>query len=202
MRFHNFIQDVVCNPAQLACLQQLRQHPQLTGRELARQIGVSQFKIRATLERLVSYSLVRMTRTGRAYLYTLNKAHYLLTIVDPLFECEERMLVTLGQWVQKRLRTKPVSVVLYGSVARGDERPDSDIDLLLIYHSIDDESALLDNIHHWLADTSHYFGNHVAPTLTTTTAMKAALKKRDPFYKRILKEGRVIHGASVIEILS
>ena len=42
------------------------------------------------------------------------------------------LLEKLTKLLQKEFQDKLISVVLYGSVARGDNRKDSDIDLLLV----------------------------------------------------------------------
>ncbi len=103
-----------------------------TGRQVHQlsQRGTEQ-GVRNALERLVRQGIVLRSQVGASYLYSLNRRHLaaphvvaLATLRDELFE---RWRQQIGQWpVQPRV------VVLFGSAAKGDMRPESDIDLLIV----------------------------------------------------------------------
>lgn len=101
-----------------------RQVHQLAGR------GTEQ-GVRNVLERLVVQGVVLRARAGSSYLYSLNQRHLaaahviaLATLRDELFN---RWRELIAQWPMQ-----PRVVVLFGSAARGEMRPDSDIDLLVV----------------------------------------------------------------------
>lgn len=201
MRLHRFIEDLLGDKAQVACLKLLRKNPQLSGRELAKQASVSQFKIRSVLQSLSSHGLLKMRVFGKAYLYSLNKRHILIQRMKPLLELEDDFFAFFGQWVMRQVPFKPISLVLFGSMARGEERPESDIDLLVILKKMTPENEILDKIHHCLAEAIDVFGNRIAPVLTTPKDFEKAVKKKDPFFLKILKEGVVIAGSTMSEVL-
>lgn len=201
MRFNNFIRDLLGDPAQIACLKYLRYHENLSGRELAKLAGVSQFKIRSVLQNLSRQGLLKMVSVGRAYLYSLNREHFLVGKVLPILEAEGNFPTIFGAWIMERLSLEPLSIILFGSIARNEERPDSDIDLLFVFKKIASEGNLLREIQESLADTPQIFGNRIAPILTKPEAFSKAIKKRDPFFLQILKEGIVIAGIKMNEIL-
>ncbi len=59
----------------------------------------------------------------------------------------------------------------------------------------------MEKINEALSDSLEYFGNRMAPILTTPAAFQKAVKNRDPFFLRILKEGFVLKGAAINEVL-
>jgi len=201
MRFKNFIQDTLGDPVHLAVLLRLAHHQHLTGRELARVVGVSQFKMRTTLAQLVEMGLLRRSQAGRSYLFSLNEEHFLIPHLKPLFQLETNLFEYLGSWILSRVPVKPVSLILYGSVARGDERADSDIDLLFVYSKLKSPDKMLVELHEALADGPQVFGNRFAPLVVSRADFKTALKKRDSFYRQIMKEGKVIAGLPLTELL-
>lgn len=201
MRLHHFIKDAMKDAAYLSCLRHLKNQTDLSGRELAKLSGVSQFKIRAILDDLLRQGILKKHLSGRSHLYALNKHHFLAEKIAPLLEIEENFFSFLGTWIMNQMDRKPISIILFGSAARGEERPDSDIDLLFIYRTIGSETKLLEKIHEALSDSLEYFGNRLAPVLTTPAAFQKAVKDRDPFFLHILKEGITLKGATMNEVL-
>lgn len=201
MRWHHFIKDILRDTTHIACLKHLQNQPGLSGRELAKLTKVSQFKIRIVLDNLSRQGLLKRQVVGRAHLYTLNTHHFLVEKIKPLLEIEEDFFTFVGAWIRKRVFPKPLSIILFGSVARGEERSDSDVDLLFIYKKGGSQEKLAEKIQEAIADSLEYFGNRFAPVLTTPLDFQKAIKTRDPFFLQILKEGFVIAGATMNEVL-
>jgi predicted nucleotidyltransferase len=104
----------------------------LTGREISRLMGSKTHEgTRRVLERLVTQGIVLREPVGRAYSYQLNRDHLAAPHVEGLaalrLELVARLRRRIGEW-----RTAPLLAVLFGSVARGDADPTSDVDLLVI----------------------------------------------------------------------
>lgn len=105
----------------------------LTGRAVAGLLRTpaSTSGVQKALDDLVRNGLVTSEPAGRAKLYTLNREHVAYSAIDQLAHLREILLARLRteaeSWEQPA-----VSVWLFGSTARGQGGPDSDLDLLVV----------------------------------------------------------------------
>jgi predicted nucleotidyltransferase len=85
---------------------------------------------------------------------------------------------------------KPEKVILFGSAARGDNTPESDIDLLIIKKDTPYYGA--DRIR----ELSRLIERRVPVdfVIYRPDEFEQRLRMGDPFLKAILKEGKVLHG--------
>jgi hypothetical protein len=107
-------------------------HP-LTVGEIAQQAARgSEIGIRRSVARLVEQGLVTATQMGRNLVHELNRDHVAAPaaalLADLRLELWKRLRDTLSGWAEK-----PVHAAVFGSAARADGGPDSDIDLLLVH---------------------------------------------------------------------
>lgn len=114
------------------------------GRALARHTGLGKRSLQAELERLETMGLVRREVEGRRILYVRDSANPQWRAIDSLVGAYAPGLV-----LRDVLQDVPgvEAAFIFGSLARGDARPDSDIDLLVYGDSIRDGDlggALLD----------------------------------------------------------
>lgn len=84
---------------------------------------------------------------------------------------------------------KPEKIILFGSAARGETTPDSDLDFLIIKRVRDDPYERMVKVY-GLVDK-----NMAADFLIyTPREFRERLELGDPFIKTILEEGRVLYG--------
>lgn len=105
----------------------------LSGRGLAGALDgqASPRRVNQVLEELVRAGLALREKHPPAYLYRLNREHLAATAIVALADLRSLLLDRLGELVDGwTLRAE--AVWLFGSAARGDGGPDSDIDLLVI----------------------------------------------------------------------
>lgn len=92
----------------------------------------SEIGIRRSVGRLVEQGLVTATQMGRNLVHELNRDHVAAPAATVLanlrLELWKRLRETLSGWAET-----PVYGAVFGSAARGDGGPDSDIDLLLVH---------------------------------------------------------------------
>jgi len=105
---------------------------EFTGRGLHAVLGRgSEHGVRKAADRLVEQGIVLRRRAGRAYLYRLNRDHLAAAPLESLASLRTRLIAGLREQVAG-WSPPPRFVLLFGSVARGEARPDSDLDLLVI----------------------------------------------------------------------
>ena len=92
----------------------------------------SEVGVRRSLARLVEQGIVRATEVGRNRVHELNRDHVAAPIAELLaglrLEVWKRLRATLKAW-----NPQPVYGCVFGSAARGDGGPGSDIDVLLVH---------------------------------------------------------------------
>jgi Nucleotidyltransferase domain len=102
-----------------------------TGRQLARLVGSSSEGARLALMRLVSQGIVLREPAGAAQMYRLNREHLaapaILALVGLRATFLARLTAVLAGW-------EPATgyAALFGSASRGEERPDSDLDICVL----------------------------------------------------------------------
>jgi Nucleotidyltransferase domain len=91
----------------------------------------SESGVRKVLDRLVRQGTVRMNRTGPVKLFSLNRDHLAAEAIIGLTRLRgqllDRLTTAVSTW-----QVKPLAAAVFGSVARGDAGPDSDVDILVI----------------------------------------------------------------------
>jgi predicted nucleotidyltransferase len=105
---------------------------EFTGRGIHRVLGRgSEHGVRKAADRLVEQGIVSRRQAGQAKLYRLNRSHLAAPYVEGLgslrSQLVERLRESVGGW-----RKPPAYVFLFGSVARGEAGPQSDLDLLVV----------------------------------------------------------------------
>jgi DNA-binding transcriptional ArsR family regulator/HAMP domain-containing protein len=109
-----------------------RAEAEMTGRELQRVIGHGSHQgVRNAADRLAEQGVVSRRSAGNANLYRLNREHVAASWIEGLAmlpaQVLDRLRDAIDGWEQP-----PVLVALFGSVARGEATPESDLDLLVV----------------------------------------------------------------------
>jgi predicted nucleotidyltransferase len=134
MRIQAALDAVVTSPTKLKLLRTLIASPnrQRTGRELATAAGVSSAQAARDLHSLLDVGIVRVTSHGRSFAWSWNPRHVLAGPLSDLLGFENSIRGELSHEIALGLVGLPIRRArLFGSVARGDERADSDVDLFL-----------------------------------------------------------------------
>ncbi len=105
---------------------------EFTGRRIHRVLGHgSEHGVRKAADRLVEQGIVSRRQAGQAKLYSLNRSHLAAPYVEGLgslrLQLVERLKEMVGSW-----KKPAAAVLLFGSVARGEAGPESDLDLLVV----------------------------------------------------------------------
>lgn len=173
------------------------------GREIATAVGLSHVKCHAALKELNQHGVVEMRSSGKSILYRLNLKNVLVKkILIPLFEQEARLKETIKEIISKHLK-KPVpkSVILFGSFASGQARPDSDIDILIVALRKKDIPLFKGGLEKAEIEITIGFGNHLAPIVMEEAEFKRKFKNKDKLIRDIAKSGKVLFGDSINDLI-
>lgn len=135
MRTRHYLDELLGSRAKVSVLRSLFLYPwkQTTPLQIARSAkGATRTPVLLAVKQLEATGILTMQSHGHAYLVKLNLKNAAYPPLEALFQAEGRSWATFRQELKKLVPRETVSCVLFGSVLRGDERPGSDIDLLLI----------------------------------------------------------------------
>ncbi len=106
-----------------------------SAREIARRANVAHNRTSRILANLAEQGVADVERVARSDLYRLNRAHALFPLLERLFADERTIRADLERFLRRRLRALVPGIdeaYLFGSVARGESRLGSDIDLAVV----------------------------------------------------------------------
>lgn len=191
MKFHNVLEEVFGTSERVKVLRALARYPkEFTSRELSGYCSVSVRGVIDILTLFEQYGFIKSRRVGKSILWKMDENNCLTkSLILPFFEVERNLLGHLKRRISTRVKRFPVQkAVLYGSVARGDERPDSDIDLLLVVKEKDKwVEELQDRLR---GEILQLFGNMLSILVCTSSEYK----KLGGELKKEIDEGIVISG--------
>ena len=109
---------------------------QLAAPDLVRRTGLAKASVARGLATLEGSGAVQAVGTGRSVLYSLRPEHPLTAALVAVFEAEEgrfQAMLASAKDAARLVGPGLVALWLFGSVARGEDREDSDLDLALVF---------------------------------------------------------------------
>lgn len=175
----------------------------LNGREIAKSIGFSHVKTHAALKDLAKQGVVNVRSVGRSLMYWINEEHFLVKeILRPAFEKEAEIFYLIPRIIINKSKSpKPLSMILYGSFAKKDALPDSDIDILTIYPKQKSKSLIPKELAEAEKKITSLYGNHLAAISLKVNEFINKYRKKDRFIKEVVETGRVIYGKTISELI-
>lgn len=203
MRFTNPIDQIFGKKSKIKILRFFVLYKkEVTIRELSREIAITPPNVSKVLKELEKEGVIVSKKAGRSILHSLNRNHYLVkNIILPVFIKENQFKKTLAEILKTKLNFPIESIILFGSVARGEEKPKSDIDLLFIISNKSNSADLEDKVLNLNNQIVKNFGNSISPLIIKTSEFKKKIVKNNKLIKSILKEGEVLQGKMISEIL-
>lgn len=199
MRLHTFLEDMLGSRVKVNVLRMLFKFKAktFTGRELAESIRLTHTGVRRALRELQASNLVLIEYHGRSNLITLNTDSYAYDVLQTLFNAEAGMFKNhFAQELKREVPNGIVSCAIFGSVARGTEKPDSDVDVLFI---TDNKEAVQKFIEDKLQFFVKRYGNVITPYIMSKNEF--ARKKNTPFVKDVLESYKLIKGEDLWKLI-
>jgi predicted nucleotidyltransferase len=172
----------------------------ISGRETARISKLSSRTVQNTLAHLESLGLVNRMIGGRDHLFTLNRENRIVTsLIKYIFEFESDFKNEIFVLIKKKLSSLVVSIILFGSVARGEEDYSSDFDICIVYIK---NRSKIEGVISELRDTLYdKYRITLAPFYILENDFYKGGKRNLSPVNSILKEGIVISGKKINELV-
>lgn len=201
MKIHRALESIFGSHAKVNILRVLFASPQpLSGRQVGELSGLTHRGAIQALGSLVEIGAVRQRRVGKAYQYSLSKGNvFVEKIIAPCIKAEKGLLDDLKNDIVAHFGKAAVSLILYGSLARGEEKKGSDIDVFAVVKAKDEKSEVEERA----ASKNPYFNERYGGLLSLQcfTLDEIKRKKTLPLIKSVTKEGMLLSGKPIGDML-
>jgi len=177
MEFHISLLNVLNSRVRIKIIEFLLTHEaSMSEREIASVLKVSHMSINRTMRELADLNFVNFITVGKAHLWKVNqKSHAykalselikgVLDIKEPIEGLKKTLLKELPEKLVKR-------VVLFGSVAKGTEKANSDIDIFILVKNRQSKEKIESSIEKLSDVCFDTYGNRLAPYILTVREIK------------------------------
>lgn len=179
--------DVLFGKARGAVLAQLYGHPDQSFyyRQLARHLAtVSPGTLQRELDTLSELGLVNRATSGKQVFYSANRSHPVFPELRALVAKTVGAIEVLGSALSK-IADRVVIAFVYGSVARQEEKAESDIDLMVV------GAATLEDVLGAVGDVERSLGRAVNPTVYSQREFKTKFASGNHFLTSVLRGKKV-----------
>jgi predicted nucleotidyltransferase len=171
-----------------------------SGNEVARLAGMHPLSALKALSSLEVLGIVRRQRGGRDHIFTLNRAHFVVREgLIGLYEAEQRLPGAIISSLAGILRRKVLSAVIFGSVARHEESPASDLDLCCVVKSETDKEKVRESLASQSTSLHETFGVKLAPLIFTLAELRKRAKA--PLVEDMVAHGKLVTGKPLKTLL-
>lgn len=184
-----------------------RSRAEWSGREIARKAGLSAPACHEALKKLDARGLVYFRRISNVHLYKINAENYLVrNVFAHQFAAEAAMPKHIAAAAKRTLVDFPgsdiLSLVVFGSMARGTGQLGSDFDLLIVLPGKESAKALEPRVERLRELLFRRFSIPLAPYIQTLAELRQKHDRGLPLIREILKDGRTIYGKDLKELLA
>jgi len=202
VRFHEPFNEIFGRPSKVALLRYLVLYwRETTGRDLARSVGLDHKTCLDALRDLVRNDIIRQRGIGRAWAFSLNHGFPIVKdVLEPLFEWERDILDRLARDLRKALGRDALAIFLYGSTAKGTDKAESDVDLLIVARDRASIRVLEEKSDASSARLMANYSRVPQHLFMDVRTFRAKFMKSDRFLTEILRTGRLLDGLHVQEL--
>ncbi|MCU1496299.1 MAG: polymerase beta domain protein region [Acidimicrobiales bacterium] len=168
---------------------------ELNLRTIAQLSGVSQAQASRTLPTLVQLGVVERREVPPSSLFRLVPEHVAARALLAIARATDLAFEEIGR-LAGTLPRPPVSVIVFGSFARREAGPDSDIDLVVVRPTAidEDDETWTESLEGFRRDVRRLTGNPAEVLEVSEREATSRLTGRSQVWADIRREGRVVHG--------
>lgn len=197
MRVTKPLDDLFDNPNNVRLLRHIIRYPSsvITGRGLARELGMSHATCIRSLNRLVNTGILDRRRVGKGSTYEIAAQSVLYReILKPALTVESALLPGLVDSLLQGVKRRVHSVYLFGSVARGEDTLSSDVDILVLTKDRASKAAVNEALAHNKGNAYRLYRVGVTSIVYDLDEFGRMKSKKSPLVMEILKEGVLLFG--------
>ena len=202
--FHRPLDAMLGAVANVRVLRALIEHGgALAATTIATRARISRQSAWNAIARLNELGVVETFGEPRGTLFRISPAHPLVPALRALFQTEAQRVERLFDAVRtaaRAMKPAPIAVWLYGSVARGEDQPASDIDLAILSpagHTGAQEIALGDALSPFMGELT----SRMSIIGMTREDIRRMKRRRDKIWKEIQRDAVPIFGPAPAEAL-
>jgi predicted nucleotidyltransferase len=174
----------------------------LSASQIAQDTGLTPQGVRLTLNSLAGQQVVTLLGSSRSQLFEINARHPLTSALKRLFKEEQEHWESIMQSLQSAFRkiANIEAAWYYGSVARAEDGPESDLDIAIIVTggSVDDTVESVRLALRELEDSSAVNCSVVGVALGDVPA----LARENTWWQAVARDAKVIKGATPAQLAS
>lgn len=172
----------------------------MTAAEVARRTRMTHPAVSSVLGVLADFGVADSAPAGRGHVYWLNRDHfYVKSLVDPVFLAEQAAPEALLEAIRSDFEDRTLSVVLFGSYARGDQTPDSDIDVIAVAHNAGVKREIEDGIVDSQTALRRAFGATLSAIVYEPSEAVLLPERAPDLYQSVVRDGVRVCGLDVTE---
>ena len=174
----------------------------LSVRAAARLSRVSLAQTSRILPELATLGILERADVPPSTVYRLVEDNVASRAIRLLARSRDLVLAQLGELAQSMAIT-PASIVVFGSFARGDAGPESDVDVVMVRpRGVESTPTWSEELEEWRHGARRLTGNEIEVVEVDERDIGSRLRSRRPVWLDIRREGIVIFGKSVDVMLS
>lgn len=177
MKFNVSLLDVLNSKTKVKIIKFLLTHEaSMSEREIASILKVSHMSVNRTMRKLSEFNFVNFVTVGNAHLWRVNRKSYAFKALSSLIKSISSIKEPIEDLKSMLLRNLPKAlikrVVLFGSVAGGSEKANSDIDVFILVKDKQSKKKLEPKIEKLSNLCLEVYGNRLAPYILTEQELK------------------------------
>jgi len=177
VRFNVSLLDVLNSKAKVKIIKFLLTHEaSMSEREIASVLKISHMSVNRTMRELAEFNFVNFITVGKAHLWRVNRKSYAFKALSSLIKGISGIKNPIEDLKGMLLRNLPKTLikraVLFGSVAKGSEKVNSDIDVFILVKDKQSKKKLEPQIEKLSNLCFEVYGNRLSPYILTEREMK------------------------------